>query len=193
MWHAVQLAFHSNNVHLQTPANPYTQLAFSYFDSTHCGYLMHDDIIKLMHNCGIHVSKKVWANVKGESTDKVMYRGLPEPLACLDYDKYVSSSAAEQTSSPVSNGTKSTSGQIFEKDGNVYDVLKLIEQSDLDEKRIALLTEQLKSCQNKMGEIESDAIIKDGSNFFRFRRTQSRMGRTGSEAQEDDLSYRQAE
>lgn len=92
----------------------------------------------------------MWTNLKGEATDKVVYRHLAEPPSILDYDHYVSGVRGAETSGggePVTGG-----GRIFVKNGNVYDVTKLIDQSEKDEKRIATLTEQLKSSRTKIGE-----------------------------------------
>ncbi|KAI1309490.1 Cell cycle and apoptosis regulator protein 2 [Halotydeus destructor] len=129
----------------KTVTNAYALLAFSYFDSNHCGYIVTDDLLKVLHNCGFSISKKGWSSLVGDN-DKIYYRSLNEPDKIFDF-KHIDPLSV---SSGETGSTKSHGSAVFMRNGSVYDIIKLIEQSEDDEKMKASFDDKLKALQVKL-------------------------------------------
>lgn len=130
----------------------YVQLAFSFFDQSHCGYFNSDDLTKILHNCGLTTSRKGWLSYFGDN-DKVYYSNFVEPSTIVEYkksDPFLSSESEE------SNGK---SVPVFIKDGHVFDIPKLIDQAERDEKLKAELSDQIKILQEKLGKSQTTFVL----------------------------------
>lgn len=129
---------------MQTIINNYVQLAFSFFDSNHCGYLLADDLVKILHNCGFMISKKGWTSVVGDN-DKILYRSLQEPSTVMEY------TPTKPIGEDDSTTRSSKEPSVYIRNGNVYEIPKLIDQSEKDEKIKAEQKEKLTTLQEKLG------------------------------------------
>ena len=141
--------------------NNYVLLAFSYFDSCHCGYVLSDDLLKLLSCCGINVSKRSWTNIFG-SNDKIRYRFFKEPTKIYNFnliaDQPKSSNNKQQTLTTKSNEVKNT---LYIKDGNVFDIDKLINQSESDEKLKVELKNKLRVAEETIRNLQSNLNESD--------------------------------
>ena len=133
------------------PDNNYVLLAFSYFDSCHCGYLTADDLQKLLSCCGVNFSKRTWTYIFG-SNDKIKYRYFKEPT------KVYSFAGLERKVNKQLAGDKSgqeVKSSLYVKDGNVFDIDKLIAQSESDEKLKAELKDRLKLAEDTIHNLQA--------------------------------------
>lgn len=124
-------------------------MAFAYFDSCHCGYILVDDLLKLFHNSNVSLSKKVWTSLLG-TDDKIYYRSFKEPEKLIysirnDFDLY--------TPLPNSSSSNLTSDEcnVFVKNGNFYDISQLINQAEQDELVKMELKDKVKILYDKLG------------------------------------------
>ncbi|RWS07592.1 hypothetical protein B4U79_16125 [Dinothrombium tinctorium] len=115
-----------------------------------------EDILRLFHNCNFPLSKKVWNALFG-TEEKQYYRSLKEPPHVIDYFKIYAENSSY--SAPAANKEV---GPIFTKDGNIYDVLQLISQSENDEKiksdlrdKLTLGEEKIEQQKTQISELES--------------------------------------
>lgn len=96
-------------------------LYLSFFDERHMGYVWAEDILQLLNCVGFRFSRKTWSALTSD-LDKVHYRTLEPPTATISYSlprpPLESSSQSERPSS------------VFTKNGVVYDICNLIEQSE---------------------------------------------------------------
>jgi Ca2+-binding EF-hand superfamily protein len=53
----------------------YVHLSFAYFDSHHCGYILSEDLSKLLNNANFTFSRKAF-NLLVNNEEKVIYRDL---------------------------------------------------------------------------------------------------------------------
>lgn len=130
------------------PENNYVLLAFSYFDSCHCGYLIADDLQKILSCSGINFSKRTWTYIFG-SNDKIRYRFFKEPTKIYNFNQIKQNNLSNQSSTEVK-------GTLYEKDGNVYDIDKLITQSNNDEKLKAELEDKLRLAEESIKNLQSN-------------------------------------
>jgi len=105
-----------------------------------------EDLAKLLNNANFTLSRRAF-NLLVNSEEKVVYRDLNEPKQLLpfkitNYKSHVNSSEDSSNVNQV---------KIIEKNGTVYDVEKLIEQSESDEKLKVRLTEELAANKDKIG------------------------------------------
>lgn len=134
------------------PENNYVLLAFSYFDSCHCGYLTVDDLQKLLSCCGVNFSKRTWTYMFG-SGDKIKYRNFKEPSKVYSFatieqkvnKQLTGKSSADQ---PVKNS-------LYVKDGSVFDIDKLIAQSESDERTKVELKDRLKLAEDTIRNLQA--------------------------------------
>lgn len=131
-------------------ANSYVLLAFSYFDSCHCGFLLAEDFNRLLNACGYSLSKKVLSAFLG-TTNKIRYRQFREPVEMLDFSRLNALPAFGGLPSSTESATSQQSvSPVFSKDGSLYDVLKLIEQSERDERIKAELHDRSKLADDRI-------------------------------------------
>lgn len=133
------------------PENNYVLLAFSYFDSCHCGYLTVDDLQKLFSCCGVSFSKRTWTYMFG-SGDKIKYRNFKEPSKVYSFAA-IKQLANKQPSS--SAGEQEVKTSLYVKDGSVFDIDKLIAQSESDEKLKAELKDRLKLAEDTIRNLQA--------------------------------------
>lgn len=132
----------------ELPENSYVLLAFSYFDSCHCGYLTVDDLQKLLSCCGVNFSKRTWTYLFG-SGDKIKYRYFKEPT------KIYSFAALQQKANKAAGEKSEVKSSLYVKDGNVFDIDKLIAQSESDEKLKSELKDRLKLAEDTIRSLQS--------------------------------------
>lgn len=131
------------------PDNNYVHLAFSYFDSCHCGYLTADDLQKLLSCCGVNFSKRTWTYIFG-SNDKIKYRYFKEPTKVYSFAK-LEAKLNKQLDEPG----QEVKSSLYVKDGNVFDIDKLIAQSESDEKLKVELKDRLKLAEDTIHSLQA--------------------------------------
>lgn len=95
------------------------------------------------------LSKKVWTSLLG-TEDKVYYRSFKEPEKLIDLIRNDVDLHSPLSNSNSSNLT-SDNGNVFVKDGNFYDVSKLINQAEQDEVIKMELKDKVKILYDKLG------------------------------------------
>lgn len=120
----------------ELPVDRYINVALTYFDSTHMGYLYFEDLTKLLNNTGLTVSKRALISLVGDG-DKFHYRSLPDltPKVSPTYQyefpsqfNFVFGLNSSQ-SQPSSTASENAShAKIVEHKGVVYEVEKLVQQ-----------------------------------------------------------------
>lgn len=148
--------------------NNYVLLAFSFFDSCHCGYMIVDDLLKLLSCCGLNFSKRSWTHIFGNN-DRIRYRNFKEPTKIYNFLEQSTTTTKTQDSSGKTTETKSS---LYSKDGNIYNIDKLINQSEKDEKLIVELKDKLKLVEDQLSNLqtnlnESEAKQKKMSTAFK--------------------------
>lgn len=103
---------------------------------------------KLFQACEFTFSKKILSNLF-ENHDKYYYKNLEEPHNFYDFPKCMI--FEENKTKSDESAQKNAEGEMFIKNGNVYNVNHLIEQNEKDERIISILKEKLKSSTNKIG------------------------------------------
>jgi hypothetical protein len=143
----------------QGVVNSYVKMAFSYFDANHCGYLLTEDLLRALQNCGFSVSKKGWTTLVGDA-DKLYYKSLVEPHKLVGLRSVQAMDAEESHSKSRTNsgGSREAAAPVYIKDGNIYDIPRLIEQSEQDERLKTDLREKLKTLKDKMGHQEKQVV-----------------------------------
>lgn len=131
--------------------NNYVLLAFSYFDSCHCGYVLADDLLKLLSCCGINFSKRTWTNIFGSNNEKIKYGNFKEPSKIYNFNLIEQKVNKQQQNS--SNEVKSS---LYIKDGNVFDIDKLISQSESDEKLKVELKDKLRLAEENIKNLQTN-------------------------------------
>ncbi|XP_054164443.1 cell division cycle and apoptosis regulator protein 1-like isoform X2 [Oppia nitens] len=127
----------------QLPVN-YVHLSFAYFDSSHCGYVLSEDLTKLINNSNFTLSRRSFEKLVNNE-DKVVYRDLSEPKELLP----IVSSAVDLIKTNEGQ-SQLINAKIYEKNGTVYDINQLIDQSENDEKLKVKLNEELTVNQEKI-------------------------------------------
>ena len=122
----------------------YVHLSFAYFDSNHCGHILSEDLAKLLNNANFTLSRRAF-NLLVNTEDKVQYRDLLEPKELITIKAI---GAQDQQSSDGS--PKALSAKIFEREGTIYDIEQLIDQSESDEKLKVRLNEELSANKEKI-------------------------------------------
>ncbi|CAG2174069.1 unnamed protein product [Oppiella nova] len=130
------------------PVN-YVHLSFAYFDASHCGHILADDLAKLLNNANFTLSRRAF-NLLVNTEDKVQYRDLCEPKQLLAVTKSNTSSDQQNLSEDTS---RTGNSRIYEKNGTVYDMDLLIDQSESDEKLKVRLNEELIVNQEKIAQL----------------------------------------
>lgn len=125
----------------------YAHLACAYFDANHCSYLFADDIIKLFSNCGYTLSKKVCTLLLGNE-EKIEYRNLPEPREFLPIVNRNEGKSSETLAT----------GSIVERNGILYDINQLINQSEADEKLKVNLADEITLLKDKIGKTRATSL-----------------------------------
>jgi len=130
------------------PVDRYINLACSYFDSTHMGYLHIDDLSKLFNNTGLTISKRALISLIGDG-DKLNYRCLADlsPKLSPTYiyrfpDQFNRLPAADHSDTGKSSesATVSCSNKVIEYQGVTYNLESLISQvRDLETMRINMI------------------------------------------------------
>ncbi|CAG2104914.1 unnamed protein product [Medioppia subpectinata] len=127
----------------------YVHLSFAYFDSSHCGHILADDLTKLLNNANFTLSRKAF-NLLMSTEDKVLYRDLCEPKELLTVTKTTS---AVNTQKADDDASQASNVRIYEKNGTVYDMELLIDQSEKDEALKVRLNEELIANQEKISQL----------------------------------------
>ena len=98
-----------------------TQLVFSFFDDKHFGYMRTDEALQLLSSCGYTFSRKVWSNLTC-GVDRIYYKNLEPPKDMF--------SVTQTFMDPLSSAeTNLTTASVFFKNGVLYDINNLIDQS----------------------------------------------------------------
>lgn len=112
------------------PLDRYINLAMSYFDAGHIGYLQFEDLSKLLNNTGLTISKRALLSIVGES-EKLNYRTLPdlspklEPTYVYKFPEQFSTLPGASADESVSLGNSRT----VQFEGVTYEVEKLVQQA----------------------------------------------------------------
>lgn len=136
------------------PENNYVLLAFSYFDSCHCGYVIADDLLKLLSCCGINFSKRTWTHIFGNN-DRIRYRSFKEPTKIYNFTLTEQPDKSIDTKQTPSSKSTEIKSSLYVKDGNVFDIEKLINQSDADEKLKVELKDKLKLAEDQISNLKA--------------------------------------
>lgn len=133
----------------ELPVDRYLNLAFTYFDSTHMGYIYFEDLNKLFNNTGLTISKRALISLVGDG-EKVNYRIIPDlspkipPTYVYEFPGQFGRSPLTSTQSVFESTTEQpnlkSSGRMIEFKGVTYDVEKLIQQvKDAETMRVSLV------------------------------------------------------
>lgn len=128
------------------PVDRYINLAFSYFDSTHMGYVYFEDLNKLFNNTGLTISKRALVSLLGDS-EKFNYRTLPDlsnkvkPTYVYEFPEHFRRLPGSSSSASSSeNSDLALNGKTVEYKGVSYDVEQLISQvKDAETMRVSLV------------------------------------------------------
>lgn len=122
------------------PVARYLNLAFTYFDVNHMGYLQFEDISRLFNNTGLTISKRALASLIGDC-DKFNYRAFPDlspklpPTYVYEYPAQFcelpgSVKTTDVDGDGISESNITASGEtMFEYKGVLYDLEKLIQEA----------------------------------------------------------------
>lgn len=132
----------------ELPVDRYINLAFSYFDSTHMGYVYFEDLNKLFNNTSQTISKRALTSLVGD-TEKYNYRTLPElsskfkPTYIYEFPEQfrrLPGSTSNGVGSDSENPSFTVAGKTIEYKGVSYDVDRLIQQvEDAETTRVSLV------------------------------------------------------
>lgn len=130
----------------ELPVDRYINLAFSYFDSTHMGYVYFEDLNKLFNNTGLTISKRALVSLVGD-TEKFNYRTLPDlsrklkPTYVYEFPEQFRKLPGLPSATPdLGDPNPTVTGKTIEYKGVSYDVEQLIQQvRDAETMRVSLV------------------------------------------------------
>lgn len=130
----------------ELPVDRYINLAFTYFDSTHMGFVYFEDLNKLFNNTGMTISKRALISLVGES-EKINYRTIPDLSAKLP-PTYIYEFPGQFTRPQIAPSFSNFGSdqpnykskvRMIEYKGVSYDIEKLIQQvKDAETLRVSL-------------------------------------------------------
>lgn len=112
------------------PVDRYLNLAMSYFDASHMGYIQFEDLTKLFNNTGLTISKRALLSIIGES-ERLNYKTLPDlspklpPTYLYEFPDHFKKLPGQADSLA---DAVSINQQTVEYKGVSYDIEKLIQQ-----------------------------------------------------------------
>lgn len=141
------------------PIDRYMNIAFTFFDSTHMGYILVDDLSKIFLNSGYSVSKRALQALVGEG-EKFNYKSVPDPnwTTAYKFPKQFSEYSSKEESTQKSIAYDSSNNTV-EFNGIYYDVEKLIQRSITSERVRVNMFERFNRAITKADQ-QSDNIRK---------------------------------
>lgn len=129
----------SKLVSKEYPINRYINLAFSYFDSTHMGYVYADDLNKLFNNTNLTLSKRALSSLL-KDVEKFNYRTLPDLSPNL-HPTYIYEFPEQFRQLPDGdNPDSSLTSKMIQYKGVMYDLDKLTQEvRDAETLRVSMV------------------------------------------------------
>lgn len=146
----------------ELPVDRYINLAFSYFDSHHMGYVYFEDLNKLFNNTGLTLSKRALLSLV-EDGERCNYRTLPDlsPKLPPTYNYRFPEQFTRLPGTASSDSIGKTSSRTLEYQGVVYDVEKLVEQvRDAETLRISLVDRFNYAIENSDKQLEEIHVLE---------------------------------
>ena len=123
------------------------QLVFSFFDDRHLGYIRSEEGNQLISCCGFNLTKKAWTNITG-GVDRIFYRNLETPSVFINKSQGPDHPLAQDSVSEQKESKGVSSSSVFFRNGIMYDVANLVDQSE-EYSKAQLIIKDLKSIIGK--------------------------------------------
>lgn len=142
------------------PVDRYINLAFSYFDSTHMGYVYSDDLNKLFNNTDLTISKRALASLIGDG-EKFNYRTLAELPSKL-HATYIYEFPEQFRQLPDGGSSEYESGsKMIEYKGVVYNLERLTQEvRDAETLRVSMVDRFNYAIENSDKQAEEIHILE---------------------------------